>query len=259
MNEKPAQPITYVRVERNRKVLVKGHVVAEVPLCLRVHGEPWVTLMCSPHDVEALVLGFLRSEGLIHGPEDVVRWDWAQEGRCVDVYLSSAPTALPRRPTLTTGCVGGVTFEDLEAALPPVEARARVDASRLMELMARLLRSARTYRLSRGIHSSALSDGETLRLLAEDVGRHNTLDRLWGQAMRAGLDPQGHILLTTGRISTEMLRKAAKMGVPLIASRTSPTHLALQLAEAWHITVVGYVRPTSLRVYTHPERVKGGD
>jgi FdhD protein len=93
-------------------------------------------------------------------------------------------------------------------------------------------------------------------LVAEDVGRHNTIDRLWGKAMKQNIPTKGKILLATGRISSEMLAKAAKMEVPIVASRTSATSLSISLAQAWNITVVGYVRRNSLRLYTAPQRVR---
>ena len=108
---------------------------------------------------------------------------------------------------------------------------------------------------SRGVHTSGLSTAEDLLLISEDVGRHNTIDKLWGHAMRQEIDPAGSLILTTGRISSEMVGKAAKMGAQIVASRTSPTSRALVLARAWNITVIGYVRRGSLRVYTVPERI----
>jgi FdhD protein len=94
-----------------------------------------------------------------------------------------------------------------------------------------------------------------LLLVAQDVGRHNTIDRLWGKALKQNIPTEGNILLTSGRISSEMLNKAAKMGVPITISRTSPTSLSVELAQAWNITLVGYARGNSFRVYAVPERV----
>jgi FdhD protein len=92
--------------------------------------------------------------------------------------------------------------------------------------------------------------------MTQDVGRHNTIDRLWGQALKQGLPTKGNILLTSGRISSEMLNKTAKMGVPVAVSRTSPTSLSVELARAWNITLIGYARGKSFRVYSVPERVR---
>ena len=117
--------------------------------------------------------------------------------------------------------------------------------------------NANLYNQSRGVHTSGLYDAEngTRLVLAEDVGRHNTLDKIRGECLLAGIDTNDRVLVTSGRISTEMIGKARKMDVPLVVSRTSPTATSIQLANAWNITLVGYVRATRLRVYTHPERI----
>ena len=106
-----------------------------------------------------------------------------------------------------------------------------------------------------GLHTSALSDGKVLLAVAQDVGRHNTVDKVWGECLRRGIATVGNLLLSTGRISSEMLSKAAKLGVELVASRTSPTSMSVRLAEVWSITLIGYVRGQRMDVYTHPERL----
>jgi FdhD protein len=116
-----------------------------------------------------------------------------------------------------------------------------------------LYREAVGYRASRGIHGAALADSERLLFMAEDVGRHNAVDKVVGQALLAGVSTGDRILLNTGRISSEMLLKGARMGVPLVVSRTSPTEMAVALAEQLGITVVGYLRHDGFNVYA------GGD
>ena len=118
-----------------------------------------------------------------------------------------------------------------------------------------LLNSARLYRLTRGVHTSALSDGRQILAVAEDVGRHNTIDKLWGYCLAQGIDPAGQVLLATGRISSEMLNKAAKMRVPVVASRTSPTSLSVRLAAEWDIMLIGYARANSFNVYASQWRL----
>jgi len=96
---------------------------------------------------------------------------------------------------------------------------------------------------------------EEMVAIVEDVGRHNTIDKISGVCLLEGIDPEGRVLLVTGRISSEMMRKAAKMGCPVIASRTSPTSISIEMAQAWNITLIGYVRSGRMRVYSCPERV----
>ena len=113
------------------------------------------------------------------------------------------------------------------------------------------------YRKSGGVHTSIFVEahGEAPRFVAEDIGRHNTLDKLQGMALLEGIPTQGGLIMASGRISSEMLFKAAIMGVPIVGSRTSPTNLALAVAERLNITVCGYVRQGSMNVYTHPQRI----
>ena len=106
------------------------------------------------------------------------------------------------------------------------------------------------------MHTAGLTDALSILAVAEDVGRHNTIDKLVGQCLERDIDTQGRILLTTGRVSSEMLRKGAIMGCPIVASRNSPTSMSIEMAQAWNISLVGYVRRNTMRVYTHPERLQ---
>ena len=127
---------------------------------------------------------------------------------------------------------------------------------KLAALMTEMQQSAVLYARSRGVHTSALSDGEKLLALSEDVGRHNTIDKLRGACLIEKIDPLGTILFCTGRISSEMINKVARMGCPIVVSRTSPTSLSVKLAREWNITLVGYLRRDSMRVYAHAERLQ---
>jgi FdhD protein len=156
---------------------------------------------------------------------------------------------------LTSGCGGGVTFEDLSATFEPLESDLRVTPDQLWQLMDQLHQTADLYGRARGVHTSNLSDGERPLLVAEDVGRHNTLDKLGGLALLNQIDTKDRIILTSGRISSEMINKARHMGVPIVCSRTSPTSMSVGLAKEWNITLVGYLRRNSMNLYAHPERV----
>ena len=133
-----------------------------------------------------------------------------------------------------------VPVEERLAALPYCRLDARTNVHRT---------EAVHYRASRGIHGAALADRDRVLLVAEDVGRHNAVDKLMGMALLRGISATDRILLSTGRVSSEMLLKAARMGVPVVASRTSPTEMAVALAEQLGVTVVGYLRGESLNLY----------
>lgn len=246
---------TYLELHDSGRRDVAGEIVAEVPLSVHINGQEWVTLMCTPVGLEDLALGFLLSEGIIESPADVRMLEIAHRGRVADVWLRNSNVQLPDRRTVTSGCGGGVTFADLATSRESIRTDQRIHVSQAFDLMHELNRAAVLYRRSQGVHTSAISDGERLLAVAEDVGRHNTLDKLRGHAARHGISTADTVLLTTGRISSEMLRKSADMGVPIIISRTSPTSLSLELARAWGISLLGYVRGRRLRVYVGRQRV----
>jgi FdhD protein len=226
-------------------------VVREARIRLHVNGAEWLSLLATPQDLDALAVGFLAGEGIIRDLMDVRRTVVCPSQTCVEVWLRDASVERPARATVTSGCGGGITFADLSAERAPVLADAKVTGQQLGRLMHQLQERQRT----RGIHTAALADPNGLLLVTEDIGRHNTLDKLYGRCLLDGIPTAGRILLATGRISAEMLSKAARMQTPVVASRSSPTTLSMALAAAWNVTLVGYVRRDSLNVYTRPARV----
>lgn len=229
-------------------------VVREWPLALFVNGQELATMLCTPVKLEALVLGFLRFERIIEDLTDVVELDVDPEEGFAEVRLTRE-VPLPKRRILTSGCTGGLTFslELREHQLPREDTS--LDPACVFPMMHELYEKALLYRESRGIHAAGLSDGEKLLIVAEDVGRHNAVDKVQGEALLRQVSTPGKFLLSTGRISSEMLRKGARMGTPFILSRTSPTHLAIEGAKRLGITLIGYVRGDSFTVYSHPERI----
>jgi FdhD protein len=235
-----------------------GEVPTEESLTIFVNGRELVTLMCSPVDTEALALGFLLNEGIIARREDVRLTTACKRGGCVDVWLDFDLDQMPERRTITTGCGGGLTFADLTAERPPLQSQATASPAQLQNLMNALYNAAALHNRVGGFHSAALAraGADTPLLVTEDVGRHNTLDRLHGMAFMQGIDTRECVLLTTGRISSEMLVKARHMETPFVVSRTSPTNLSIRLAEAWQVTLIGYLRHDRLTVYAHPWRLQ---
>ncbi len=238
----------YLRIRAGHVEDVEAEVVREQPLTIHVNGERFVTLLCSPMALEALVVGYLWMEKIIGGVDDIRSLDVSVVDGRADVVLT-VPVTLPTERILTSGCGGGITFRIDHRLFPRLASSLRVRHEQIAARMKDLFVAAVNYRTTRGIHGAALSDGERLLFVAEDVGRHNAVDKVKGQALLEGQPTDDLILLSTGRISSEMLLKAARMGVPLVASRTSPTTMAVGLAEQLGVTVCGYVRPDGLNVY----------
>jgi FdhD protein len=239
---------TYLRVRGGRTEEVTGEVVREQPLTLYVDGERFLTLLCTPVKLEALVVGYLWMEKVIADLGEIRALDVSAVDGRVDVSLTH-PVSLPTERILTSGCGGGITFRIDHRLFPRLSSDLRVSPLQLAARIRELFAAAVLYKASRGIHGAALCDAEHLLLVAEDVGRHNAVDKIKGEALLHGIPTEDRILLSTGRISSEMLLKAARMGVPVVASRTSPTEMAIGLAEQLNITVCGYVRPDGLNLY----------
>jgi FdhD protein len=233
-----------------------GEVIEEALITIYVNGRELATIMATPQEQDLLALGFLKNEGLIKKLGEIEILHVSKAGCCVDVWLSH-PFEKPQRAIITSGCGGGVTFTNPEAGIEPLYSGITLDPEVLRHAFRRLQPPNSLYARSRGVHAAGLLDPQTEKLIAvvEDVGRHNTIDKLTGCCLKHDIETHDRVLLVTGRISSEMMRKAAIMGCPITASRTSPTSLSVEMARAWGITLVGYVRQGGMRVYSHPERL----
>src|SRR6266567_7799001 len=257
----PVVPRQYVRFTADRPETIDAGVIGEIRFTIFIEDRELVTLMCSPWQLRALVVGFLYLEGLIEGINDLDMLRVCLEDRLADVRLAHGFPDVPPRKILTSGCTGGVSFgkylDDIEQFRIPDD-EARVAPGRMYELLRALYDNSHLYRESGGVHTSVFVEPSeaTPRFVAEDIGRHNTLDKLQGMALLEGVSTHGGVIVASGRVSSEMLFKAAIMGVPIVGSRTSPTNLALAVADRLNITVCGYLRQGSMNVYTHPRRIQ---
>jgi len=229
-----------------------GHLPSEMALAIYVNRQELVTILCTPTKLNFLVLGFLYAEGIISGISDVASMRVCEEESLAEVMLSNPEYELPTQRTLTSGCGGGTTFKTQRQR---VESDLVATPKEVLSLMKQLQEQMVLYRLCGGFHGSALSDTKNLLVVAEDIGRHNTLDKIQGECLLKGLSTRDRLLLSTGRISSEMLLKAAKMQVPVVVSRHSPTGSAVSLARDLGISLVGQARGSRLSVYSHPERL----
>jgi len=226
----------------------------EGAITLIVDGEELATIACSPVRVLPLALGFLRVEDFIQSSEDVALMEVCDEETVVKIRLGPTARAVPpdRKRILTSGCGRGVTFS---LDVVPVGAGMRVRPERVMEWMESLLDGAVGYREHGGTHAAGLFGESGQELLVEDIGRHNTVDRIAGEALLSDLSTSGKAILTSGRISSEMLVKCSRLGIAVAGSRTSPTELAVSLAQEAGITLLGYVRRGQLQVFYDPGRL----
>ncbi len=233
-------------------VTTSVHVPSEAELTVYVNLKELVTILCSPVKQNYLVLGFLYSEGIISSMADVMMMRVCDEEAEVDVRLANPDFQLPGKRRLTSGCGGGSTFT---TEAKRVESDFVVAPTEVLALMKQFQEQMELYRVTGGIHTSALADRESLIVVAEDIGRHNTVDKIQGECLMRGLPTRDRLLLTSGRVSSEMLLKAARMEVPVVVSRHSTTGTAVSLARDLGIALVGHARGSRLLVYSHPERL----
>jgi FdhD protein len=246
-------------------------LAAEEPLEIRLRRAPLAVTMRTPgHDID-LAMGFLLTEGIIAAAGDVVTaqlcagTDTPNTYNVVDVVLGDhvpPPVTDPSRNFYTTSSCGVCG----KASIDAVRTRSRFDVSGdpvrvsahvLAALPDRLRAAQRTFDRTGGLHAAGLftADGELL-VLREDVGRHNAVDKVIGWAAREGRLPlTGHVLLVSGRASFELTQKAWMAGIPLLAAVSAPSTLAAELADEAGLTLVGFLRGSSMNVYTGPQRV----
>lgn len=237
---------------------IEGELIVESPVVLYVNGELWLTFMCTPNNLEALALGFLYNEGVINSLDQVIDVHICDSGDIIDVWLGRQVDK-PKEWKRTSGCTGGYTATDLQSITPEINNGMTLKADYVRNLVERLFESQDLYSKTGGVHTSILTDGELVNVMAEDVGRHNSLDKIAGMCMLENISVTKKILLTTGRVSSDMLQKAARIGASIVISRTSPTSMSIELAEKWGITLIGYARRDRFNLYTHPGRIIQSD
>lgn len=247
-----------LRIKEGTCEQIDDPVTCESPLTIFLNDRELVTLLCTLEHLDELAVGFLRSEGFIKSKDDVQNvFIDAKTGTArveAKQALIAEQTFLKRY--ITTGCGKGTSFYQLsDATCQLVETDFVIEAATVFNLMHEAQRQSELFKITGGVHSSALCSVNEIILFREDIGRHNTVDKLIGRCFLDGVETKDKIILTTGRISSEILVKVAKMGIPLIASRSAPTDLAVQHAGELGVTIAAFVRNQRMNVYTYPERV----
>ncbi|MFC4597303.1 formate dehydrogenase accessory sulfurtransferase FdhD [Cohnella hongkongensis] len=236
-------------------------VATEFPLTIRLDGEEFATLVCSPDDLDDLIVGFLASEGVVRTMADIRSWSLDEERGFAYVELtrpqSTAKELHSKR--IIGSCCGKSRqfyFQNDARTARTISGGAAIPSERCFELMSRLQSNSDSFRLTGGVHNAALFDGAGSMIVRADIGRHNALDKLFGHCLRNRLTAHDRVLAFSGRLSSEVVLKAAKIGCPIVLSKSAPTDLALRLAEDLGLTCVGFIRSDSMNVYTHARRIQ---
>ena len=253
--------VTLIRMDRETRETLQGQVAREYPLTVLFNGEQLATLLCSPDDLENLAVGFLYSEGLIAAKEEIRDVSLDEERGIVRVATVTADgmdRELFMKRVITTGCGRGISFysfTDLEQKQQKVVSSVKVTPAQILDWMKAFQTRSETYQRTHGVHGAALCDATGILLFKEDIGRHNAIDKIFGHCLKAGIPLEDRIIMTSGRISSEILFKAAKRNIPILVSRSTPTDLAVGLAGELGITLVGFVRGGHMNVYAGAGRI----
>lgn len=229
-------------------------VAVEKRLKISINNNPVLSVYCTPDMIKELVVGMLANEGIIRGA-------WCAEKMSIEYnedISANVQTAINPKisgeKTLTSGCLGGITFVKKMIA-EKLEDDFSVSSEDLLNVFRDFQNRSQLYRLTGCIHSAALSDGSRIMAFAEDIGRHNAVDKVIGYCLLEDIKFNSKIMLASGRLSSEITSKCSRWGIPVIASRSAPTALALEIAEARGMTLAGFVRGNRCNVYTHHHRI----
>jgi len=262
------RPVDIVRISSGARTHARDRAAAEEPLAIRLDGEPFAVIMRTPGADRELAAGFLFAERLIGGAADLRSIDYCADAtereNTVDVTLMDSGAAArtrARRRDLTSasscGVCGRQSIDDLAIDLTPVADGLVVPAATIARLPDRLRASQRAFDETGGLHTAGLLslDGDLLDI-AEDVGRHNAVDKVIGRAvLHDGVPLSGAILCVSGRTSFEIVQKAAVAAIPILAAVSAPSSLAIDLAERAGVTLVGFIRGDSFNVYAGAQRI----
>lgn len=254
------QKVAILRVTEEGRTETEDVVAEEFPLTILLNNKELVTLLCSPFDMDSLAVGFLFSEGLLKSRDEIgkIAVD-AQRGLVrVETRGNIEPDSnLLTKRFITSGCGRGASFYSAADVgdVAKVESRTAISAHDVFALTREFQHHSEVYRSTGGVHSAALCDTKNILVFAEDIGRHNAIDKIFGHCLLNNIITDGHIIVTSGRVSSEILLKVVKRTIPIIISVSAATNLAVKLAGDLGLTLIGFVRGKRMNVYSNGWRI----
>ncbi|MBW5447476.1 formate dehydrogenase accessory sulfurtransferase FdhD [Cohnella sp. CFH 77786] len=260
MERPPSSTWPTIKVTGSEAYDKEDEIAAEYPLTIRLDGEEFATLVCSPGDLTDLVIGFLASEGVIRSTEELKALSLDEERGFAYVDLhrpqSTGKNYYSRR--WIGSCCGKSRqfyYHNDARTAKTIVGGTPVTAADCFEYMRLLQQSSAAFHQTGGVHNAALCRESGLALVRSDIGRHNALDKLFGHCIRHRMHAKDYAIAFSGRLSSEVVLKAAKIGSPVLLSKSAPTDLALRLADDLGITCAGFIRDGTMNIYTHPSRI----
>lgn len=260
-NELTKIPVS--QLTANEKFKIEGAVAREQPLTIILNNQELVTLLCTPIDVDYLAIGFLFSEGLIKDKASIKKVSGDDKRGIVRVEthdnMEPAGDILFKR-IITSGCGRGASFyniADMQNQVK-VESKTKISTKDVLVLTHEFQRRSEIYKATHGVHSAALCNAKSLLVFKEDVGRHNAVDKIFGECIVKDIPTNDCIIITSGRISSEILLKVAHRNIPILVSVSAPTDLGVKLANNLGVTIIGLVRGKKMIAYTNDWRIESG-
>ncbi len=239
-----------VKINNNKKETKNDFVVIEFPLKIFVNDIEFLTLLCSPEKLEYLVIGNLYSNMLISHIREIKSIKINMVDGIADVKLKKDVDLGNRFKDRIVYSTCGSFYKTLK--LKKLKNNLRIDKDRILRLMRNLQESSKLFMETGCVHSSGLASKDKILFLSEDIGRHNTIDKIIGYSLVEGINNRGDkIILTTGRLTSEMILKSSRARFPVVVSKSAPTNMAIELAEHLNVTLIGFARGKRLNVYTN--------
>lgn len=249
-----------LRLTKEGSSHIEEAVAKEFLFTIFLNGEELATLLCSPGNLEYLAVGFLASEGLLKSKNEIEKIEidhWMGVAHVEIKGGKKADSSSFSKRLIASGCGGGATFYSVaDASIPMVETQVKISPDEVFTLVNEFQHSSQLYLATHGVHNAALADRKSLLIFSEDIGRHNAVDKIFGKCLLEDIPTDERIVISSGRISSEILHKVARRGIPIIISISVPTSLGLQTADKLGITLIGSVKGKKMNVYTHDWRIK---
>jgi len=256
-NEVERFPMLRLTEESERSI--EDVLAREFPLTIILNNQELVTLLCSPKDINYLAVGFLFSEGLL-GNKDEIKKIIVDERRGIVRVETKEGGEIDRdvlfKRFITSGCGRGASFYNAaDITGQKVESPVKMSIADVFTLVKDFQHHSQVYRATGGVHSAALCDRKSILVFSDDIGRHNAIDKIFGKCLLEDILTDDRIVITSGRISSEILHKIAKRSIPIIISISAPTNLGVKIADNLGVTLISSVRGKRMNVCTNDWRI----
>lgn len=260
MNNRIYERHKTIQLEDGRLNTFDDYVAIESPITFVINGKEFATIVCTPSDLRELVIGFLASEGVIRFVDDIqsIQIDEKRGFAYIELSKKLEQLNLERSKRHIGSCCGvsrQFYFKTDVLTAKTITYPLSISAYQCLHLMAQLQARSDHFKKTGGVHNAGLCTVNEVLQIRTDIGRHNALDKIHGYILENNIYVRDKIIVFSGRVSSEVLLKIAKMGISIIVSTSAPTNLALELAEDLRITIVGFTRGNRMNIYTHWNRI----